>query len=596
MIETIRTLPDQPGVYHYFDAKGRLLYVGKAKSLRNRVKSYWRFTPEFHPNPALDARITKMLHEAVRIEYLLTPTEADALILENSLIKQLKPRYNILLRDDKTYPYIYIDLSEDFPRFELTRRVVRGKKIRYYGPFPNGGRALLDALYEVFPLVQKKNGLRGGKACLFHQIGKCAAPCEAKITPQAYHAMISQATEVIHKRSGLIKKLQERMLQLAEQERFEEAAKLRDRIEAIEGLKMHSNIDLANTDNLDIFAIVPGKDRGVVVRMFLRHGRIISASHSFFTHTDLFDPTEAYRQALLNFYTEDLPMSPTTILLADPLEDDGELAATLSMRMGKTVHLLHPRRGAKKRLTDLARTNAEELLRRQPTTESIELALAELLQLNDPPYRTEVFDNSHMMGSATVGAMVVWAGGTWDKSHYRRYALEARDEYAQMREMLTRRIARFGEIPPPDLWLLDGGETLRRLAETLLKEAHVNLEVIAIAKEKLDAKAHRAKGAARDLLYTPNGILELKTNDKRLQWCQRLRDEAHRFAITYHQNLKRKHDTKIMLLQQQGIGSATVQKLIDYFETFTAIEEASEEEIAMVIGKKMASRLKKNPE
>jgi excinuclease ABC subunit C len=591
MLETLRTLPEHPGVYQYLDAKGRLLYVGKAKNLRHRVKSYWRFTPELHPNPTLGPRITKMLHEAVRIEYLLAPTESDALILENALIKQLKPRYNILLRDDKTYPYIYIDLSEDFPRFELTRKVVRGTKIRYYGPFPNGGRALLDALYDLFPLVQKKSGLHGGKACLFHQIGKCPAPCEGKITPEAYHETLAQASAMIHKRTGLLARLRERMMELAEHERYEEATKLRDRIEAIEGLQTHSDIDLATTDDFDVFAIEANQERGVVVRMFLRHGRIISAAHSFFGHTDLFDPTEAYRQALLDFYTEELPMSPATILLADPIEDKQELAHTLTQKMGKTIHLHTPQRGAKKRLTDLARTNAQELLRRQNTSVSIERTLAELLKLDAPPWRTEVFDNSHMMGQATVGAMVVWHEGKWDKSSYRRYALEARDEYAQMREMLTRRIARFDQDPPPDLWLLDGGEALRRLAETLLDEAGVALDVVAIAKEKLDAKAHRAKGAARDLIYTAHGILTLAPTDARLQWCQRLRDEAHRFAITYHQNTKRKNDTQIALLAQKGIGPATVQKLIDFFGTFEAIGNATQEELTAVIGKKMAIRI-----
>ena len=593
MLETLRNLPESPGVYQYFDARGRLLYVGKAKNLRHRVKSYWRFTPELRPNPTLGPRILKMLHEAVRLEYLLAPTEADALILENSLIKQLKPLYNILLRDDKTYPYIYIDRSEDFPRFELTRKVIRGKKIQYWGPFPSGGRALLESLYDLFPLVQKKSGLHGGKACLFHQIGKCLAPCEGKVTREAYHALVEEAAAMIHRRGGLITRLQERMMALAEAERFEEAARLRDRIEQIEGLRIHSDIDLATADDLDIFAIVPGSDRGVVVRMFLRHGRIISASHSFFGHADLYDPALAYRQALLDFYTEERPMPPASILLADAIGDTEDLEQTLSHRMGRRIRLQTPQRGAKKRLIELARTNALELLRRQPAQTPIEERTAALLGLAETPWRVEVFDNSHMMGEATVGAMVVWERGQWGKEHYRRYTLSARDEYAQMREMLTRRIARFDEAPPPDLWLLDGGETLRQLAVTLLDEAGVNLEVVAIAKEKLDAKAHRAKGAARDILYTDHGPLTLDPADARLQWCQRLRDEAHRYAVAFHRNRKRRDDTRVALLQHKGIGPATVKKLLDFFGTFEAIDRASREELADVIGKKMADKLRK---
>jgi excinuclease ABC subunit C len=591
MIETIRALPDAPGVYQYFDAAGRLLYVGKAKSLRHRVKSYWRFTPALHPNPTLGPRLLKMLHEARRIEYILTPGEADALILENALIKQLKPRYNILLRDDKTYPYIYVDLEEDFPRFEITRRIVRRKGVRYFGPFPAGARALLDALYDAVPLIQKKSGLHGGKACLFHQIGKCPAPCEGKITPHAYRAYVDEAIELIHKRSELTRRLHKRMEQLATQERFEEAAAVRDQIARIDALQTHSDIDLATTENLDIVAIVPGEERGVTVRIFLRNGRIVSTAHAFFGHTELFDVASAYRQALLDFYTEDLPLIPDAVLVADGVESD-ELSTTLTRRLGKRLRIVHPRKGAKKRLIDLARTNADELLRLHPPEEAIETHIARLFGLHDTPWRVEAFDNSHLMGEATVGAMVVWDHGTWDKAHYRRYTLEARDEYGQMRQMLRRRIERFDREPPPDLWLIDGGETLRTLARDLLRDAGVNLEVVAIAKEKHDAKAHRAKGAARDTLHSDRGTHTLSPDDPRLQWCQRLRDEAHRFALAFHRNRKRRHDTRIALLDQKGIGPATVKKLLDYFGTFEAIASADDEEVSSVVGTKTAQRVR----
>jgi excinuclease ABC subunit C len=218
----------------------------------------------------------------------------------------------------------------------------------------------------------------------------------------------------------------------------------------------------------------------------------------------------------------------------------------------------------------------------------IEQQIADLLSLSSFPYRIETFDNSHMMGVATVGGMVVWDDGQWDKSSYRRYELHARDEVGQMREMLSRRITDFSQNPPPDLWILDGGQANLNLAKKLLEEAQVNLDVVAIAKEKLDAKAHRAKGAAKDLIYTTNGIIELKSNDKRLHWLQRQRDEAHRYAITYHQNKKRKQDTQISLLNQKGIGTATVQKLLDYFGTFEAVYHASFEEISRVTNKKIA--------
>jgi len=592
MQQIVQNLPASAGVYQYFDEKGKLLYVGKAKNLKNRVKSYWRFTPEFTPNKTQSPRIIKMLHEAHTLEYIVVESEEDALILENSLIKQLKPKYNILLRDDKTYPYIYIDESTDYPRFEITRKVIKGKNITYYGPFPTGGRALIDALYEVYPLVQKKSCLREGKACLFYQIKKCLAPCEGKVTPSDYAQLVDKAKTSIVKRKHLITTLEEKMTNLALQERYEEAASIRDSIEAISSLTITSNIDLAKELDLDIFAILNGDEKGVIVKMFMRGGKIISSTYSYFRHTHIFDENEAYKQALLEFYTIDSPNISKEILTAHPFEDSQQVASTLSLRFHKKVEILTPQRGSKAKLTTLALQNCEELLRKKGNDTIIEQRIADLFELSVIPYRIETFDNSHMMGVATVGGMVVWDEGKWDKSSYRRYELHERDEYGQMREMLSRRIEHFKDNPAPDLWILDGGQANLNLARTLLQEANVNLDVLAIAKEKLDAKAHRAKGAAKDLIYTSKGTIELKPNDKRLHWLQRQRDEAHRYAITYHQNKKRKEDTQISLLNQKGIGKATVAKLIQYFGSFENIKTAPTEEIEKVTNKKIATIMK----
>ncbi|CAA6824948.1 MAG: Excinuclease ABC subunit C [uncultured Sulfurovum sp.] len=592
MIKTIQNLPTDAGVYQYFDKNDKLLYVGKAKNLKNRVKSYWRFTPELHPNPKQGLRILRMLEQAVKIEYIVVDSEDDALILENSLIKQLNPKYNILLRDDKTYPYIYINESQDYPRFELTRKVIKGKNISYYGPFPNGGKILLETLYELFPLVQKKSCLREGKACLFYQIKKCLAPCEEKITPNEYQQIINSVKKAISKRSILIEKLNDKMIEFAMNERYEEAATMRDNIKTIEALTISSNIDLANNENLDIFAIINTEKRGVIVKLFMRAGRVISSSFSTFRASEMYDENEAYKQALLEFYHVDSPQISKHILVAHPFEDQEEIATLLSKRFERKIELLYPLRGVKAKLINLALKNAEEVLKKEIKVEEIEPKIAKLFELDKVPYRIESFDNSHMMGAATVGAMVVWSEGKWLKTDYRRYELEAKDEYGQMKEMLTRRIESFEKNSPPDLWILDGGETLRRLAVNLLKEAKVNLAVIAIAKEKLDAKAHRAKGAAKDIIYTETSVFELQTTDKRLQWVQRQRDEAHRFAITYHQNKKRKDDTQNSLLQKKGIGPATIKKLLNYFGTFKAIEEASFHEISVASSEKIAKILK----
>ncbi len=594
MIDTIRNLPTSSGIYQYFDTNGRLLYVGKAKNLKNRVKSYWRFTPSLAPNPNLSARIKSMLAQTSKLEYIVVDSEEDALILENSLIKQLRPKYNILLRDDKTYPYIYIDESQDFPRFELTRKVIKAPKITYYGPFPSGAKALLDALYEIYPLVQKKSGLKGGKACLFHQIGKCYAPCEGKISTKEYHDIVENAKNAIFNRDTIIAKLNDKMIKLATQERYEEAAKIRDQISAIESLKLKSTIDFANKSNIDIFAILNGKDRGVVLRLFMRNGRIISSSHSFFRQTEIFDLDEAYRQVLLDFYSDAIPSPPDEIIVSEDFESIKEVEQSIKKRIGKNIKIKHPIKGDKKRLSNLALLNAKELLKNELSTSlEIEKSIKELIGIDRIPYRVEIFDNSHMMGSATVGAMVVYDEGEWDKSSYRKYKLQSRDEYAQMQEMLSRRIKDFDTEPAPDLWILDGGEANLNLAISLLKEANIYLPVIAIAKEKLDFKAHRAKGAAKDIIYTPQGKIKLKTTDKRLQWIQKLRDEAHRSAITYHKNIKRKDDLQNNLMQQKGIGKATQKKLLDYFGSFEKIYSASYDEIAVASNKKIANILKK---
>ncbi len=591
--DIIKQLPKEPGVYQYFDENGHLLYVGKAKNLNNRVKSYFFLTPPIRPKHSPLTRIGRMLQQAKYLDYIVVESEEDALILENSLIKQLKPKYNILLRDDKTYPYIYIDEMQDFPRFEITRKVVKSPKVKYYGPFPSGAKALLEAIYDFYPLVQKKSCIKGKKACLFYEINKCLAPCEGKISKKEYAKIVKEAKYAINNRKILIEKMTQKMLELASNERFEEAAKLRDNIAAINTLQLKSTIDIASKANYDIIAIETGAKRGVIVKIFMREGKIISSTHSFFRNIELFDHNEAYKQALINHYKNTQTLDSKRILVAYDFEDKTSTAQTISTLLGEKITIEHPKAGAKAKLIDLAIKNAKELLKQEKETTAIEDELRELLGLSMAPYRIEVFDNSHMMGQATVGAMVVWDDGSWDKSAYRHYELSAKDEYAQMKELLNRRIESFSKLSPPDLWLLDGGATLLKLAKELLAKKGVNLDVVALAKEKLDSKAYRAKGAARDIIYTQYGeILELKPSDKRLQFLQKLRDEAHRFAISYHKKKKRQEDMQIALLEKKGIGPAMLKKLLNYFGSFDNIQKASYEEIAKVTNKNVASSLK----
>ncbi|MCG3672363.1 excinuclease ABC subunit UvrC [Aliarcobacter butzleri] len=603
--EKLQQLPNDAGVYQYFDKNGHLLYIGKAKILKNRVKSYFKFTPKLQPADKLSPRIYKMISEVESCEWIVVPNEHDALILENSLIKQLKPKYNILLRDDKTYPYIFVDFDEDFPRLDITRRIQKSKSIKYFGPYSTGARDMLDSIYEIVPLVQKKSCVKGKKACLFYQIQKCLAPCENKISKEEYAKIVENALEYIYNKTKLISKLNEKMIQYSNDFRFEEAMTLRDRIKTIEKSQIKSGIDLATNEDIDIFAINANNKKAVIVRMFLRDGKLTSSSHDFlkidnFDEEFEFDYQEAYERAIINYYDNEIPLLPKEILIAHELEITNELEEFLHTRFNKKIKLINPKKDKKREIVNIALNNCDELLRIENSKNqtSIYEELKELFNLQTLPYLIESFDNSHMMGQATVGAMIVWNENlnAFDKKAFRHYNLESKDEYSQMKEMLIRRVESFEKNPAPDLWIIDGGETLLKLAFDIVQSVGVNLDIIAIAKEKIDAKAHRAKGSAKDIIHykTKNGEFKsfnLLTSDKRLQFVQRQRDEAHRFAITFHKKQKRAQDKQISLLQIKGIGEAKIKKLLLYFGEFEKIRKASFDELKTVLNEKDASTI-----
>lgn len=594
MIDQIRSLPHQAGIYQYLDAKGRILYIGKAKNLSKRVKSYFNLTPHLSPKTTLSLRIQKMLTEAAGLHYIIVENEHDALILENSLIKQLSPKYNILLRDDKTYPYLYVDMDEPYPRFELTRKIIKGKSIRYFGPFSVGARDILDSLYELLKLVQKKSCLKSKKACLFYQMNQCLAPCEFNVERDTYLPMVTQGIEWIQNKRKLIRELESKMAFYAEAERFEEALVLRDRIERISKSELTSQIDLASNENYDVFAIATDDTRACIVRLFIREGKVVSGTHDFLPIGPSFSLDEAYERVLVGFYGNEKPPIIAPVLTAHPFESGDWVTEHLSALFGKKAILETPKRGHKKELIELALSNAYELLRTpKPASENILNALKDLCSLEHLPRRIEVFDNSHHAGAATVGAMITYENGAFDKKGYRTFHLHERDEYGQMREMLTRRIEGFEHNPPPDLWVLDGGATLRSLAVDLLASGGINLDVIAISKEKIDAKAHRAKGSARDIIHSTDHTFRLESSDKRLQFVQMLRDEAHRSAITFHKKTKLKSDQQSKLLTIHGISQAKIHKLIEYYGTFEAIANSDYETLCSLVGGKDAKNIQK---
>lgn len=590
LLEILKKLPNQSGVYHYFDSEGRLLYVGKAKNLKNRVKSYFRFTPKLSVAPNLSARIAQMVSQIAFMRYIVVENENDALILENSFIKQLKPKYNILLRDDKTYPYLCVDMSVDFPRIVLTRKILKSSNIRYFGPYSSGARDLLDSLYEVFTLAQKESCLKGKKACLFYQIKRCLAPCEGKVSKEAYQEILQKALECIHNPKKILSILEKKMEFLSENLRFEEAMVLRDRISKIKQINPLSSVDFARVEDLDIFALESEGNRGVLVKFFVREGRVVSSATNVIKSQYEINFEEVYTQSLINYYSKTLPIKPKQVLIPyDFGEKREELESFLAKQLGKKIPIHFPKSGDKKKLCDLALQNARETLKINVTNEeALLLALKELFSLQSIPYKIEIFDTSHHRGKQCVGAMVVYEEG-FIKESYRHYLLEGSDEYSQMREMLERRIADFSTDSPPDLWVLDGGIGQINLAKDLLNSAGVNLEVIGIAKEKLDAKAHRAKGSALDILRDEKRQeYRLSSSDKRLQFLQKLRDEAHRFAITFHQKQKQKTMQQSKVLEIKGVGKATQKRLLSYFGSFEAIKEASLEELEKVLSKNLA--------
>lgn len=692
--QKLTSLPSSAGVYQYFDSNGRVLYIGKAKSLKNRVKSYFALSQTLEldtpiPNPKVSLRIASMVRQISNIEILLVNSEQDALILENSLIKQLKPKYNILLRDDKTYPYIAFDLSSDFPTPSISRAKAKQKSVSYFGPFTSGAREIINSLLEMYPLVQKSSCLREKKACLFYQINRCSAPCEGKIDKHAYAKILNEAISLLKSPHKLLAKLKEKMLTLAESRRYEEATIYRDRIKKLQNLQSFSALDLAKDISADVFYFyvdeaakeskspaslaesinlanstnsisstslasqansanptIPTKpakksQKGILLSLFVRSGKIISIQHEIIPLPENTQDTteihaEIYTQAILSQYASKLPILPSEILLPSidglPCE---LLSDFLHSTQGRKVFLSAPQIGTKAKILALAKQNAKELLARHSQNLSSENALlervAELANLESIPSRIEVFDTSHHSGRDCVGAMIVYENGEFVKSAYRRYKLEASDEYSQMREMLIRRAKDFATTPPPNMWLIDGGKAQITLAKEVLQSCGLGgggIDTIGIAKEKRESSlsaqnlsiqnltaqnlanqstqesinqkmlhistrkssksANRAKGAASDTIYTIDESIMLSPSDERLQFLQKLRDEAHRFAITYHREKKHASALQSTELKKRNLSQAKIKRLLSLVGSFEAIKNLSDEEIKNLLKKRQA--------
>jgi excinuclease ABC subunit C len=419
----------------------------------------------------------------------------------------------------------------------------------------------------------------------------CLAPCQFSVDKAEYNKILTAAISYINDPSKLIPKLTQKMHFLSEELRFEEAQKIKLQIETLKMLMPTSSVDLANNDNYDLITISEGEECACVIRFFIRDGKLISSSHTFIDYFDsdknLFDIHEAYTQAIFDFYADETPNNINEVVVPIILDDKDWLISSIKSKSSKTVKITKAT-GDKEALCKIALRNGYELLKNKKNEDrALYFELKSFFDLVSTPFRIEAFDNSHMSAQACVASMIVWEG-KFDKNSYRKYHLESTSEYTQMKEVLTRRAKNFLELPPPDMWLIDGGKANYDLAVDIINSSGANVEVLAIAKEKRDAKSVRSKSKAEDKIVCKNGVIKLPNHDPKLLFLQKLRDEAHRFAIEFHRKQKLKEDKTIKMLQIKGIKEGKLKKLLNFFGSFETIANAQKEQIENILGAKDA--------
>jgi len=582
-------LPSGPGVYLYKDASGKVLYVGKAKSLRSRVRSY------FSEERLADAKTGSLLGEARDIDYILVDNEKEALALENNLIKQWKPRFNVLLRDDKTYPYIKLT-NERYPRVYVTRRLSKDGAT-YYGPyFPaNLGYRLVHFIHRYFQVPSCKVDLtrRHPYPCLQYHIHRCPGPCvEGLATEEAYARNVKQVKLFLEGRQkDLLAELKADMAQAAGEMRFEQAAVLRDVIATLEETEQKQKMAAAEGQDIDIFACYAEPPLVAANVFHLRNGRIVDRREFFWEDQAEFETAEFVCAFLKQFYL-DQQYVPARIHVPVEFEDLAALEELLSEKRGRKVEIHTPQRGVKKALLSLAQTNARHSFDQRfrvlkPSSEAIRAALQEMLGLAEGPRRIECFDVSHIQGTDTVASLVVWEDGRLKKSEYRKFIIrtvEGSDDFASMREVIGRRYARLQQEkrPMPGLVLVDGGlPQLHAAAEAL--------EGLGITGQALASIAKR-----EEWIYVygqEDEPVALEGFSPVLHLIQSLRDEAHRFAVTFHRARRGAARLSSELEQIPDIGPKTVKKLFEHFGSADRIRQATEEELAKVVGRAAARRV-----
>ncbi len=574
--------PPQPGVYIFKDAEGRPIYVGKAKSLRSRVRSYFQ---ESRPS---DEKRDRMLEMACDLETILVDNEHESLALENNLIKQFKPRYNILLRDDKTYPYIKLTLFERHPRVYVTRRLKKDGS-QYYGPyFPaNLAYRSVDLIHRRFLVPSCNVDLTRyhPRPCLQYYIKRCLGPCvESLTTPQRYAEAVRMVRMFLAGReSELLRDLHQRMVDASERLEFEEAARCRDLITTVEELRERQKMAASRGEDVDIFGFHQEGPLLAVNLFHLRGGRTVDRREFFWEDLPYFDPGETFSSLLKQVYL-DQQYLPDEIHVPVDFEDRVPLEELLSEKRARPLHILTPQGGRKRALLELVARNARHSFERRfrvskPAASEMLENLAEALDLPKPPHRIECFDVSHIQGSDIVASMVVWEEGRMKKSDYRKFIMKTvphNDDFASMKEVVGRRYRRLREEKKalPDLILIDGGVgQLHAAAEALDELEIINQPVASIAKRE-------------EILYTLGRESEpvaLDHHSPALHLVQQIRDEAHRFAVAFHRRRRKGRELTTELLRIPGIGERTAKKLLTQFGSLTALRAVSEEELEQIV-------------
>ena len=588
----VDALPTEPGIYLMKDNRAEVIYVGKAKDLRARVRSYFQQAGDD------DRLITRQIADVADVDVVVAGSEKEALILETNFIKQFRPRYNVLFRDDKSFVSIKIPLGEPWPRPIVTRKLDDGRAL-YFGPYAGAraARQTLRVLQDVFPL--RKCSIRqcreAKRPCIYGEMGKCLAPCCAEVSEEQYKRLIEQVTMFLRAKSDdLVVQLREQMREASDEQDYERAARLRDRIQAIETTLEKQRVGSSAGDvDRDIFGLA-ATDRSVwTAVLFVRNGNVQDvASYKF--DPKLAEPESIFGSFLNQFYTA-TRFIPDEVLLPVESDDAALLQEWLSEKKGRKVTVTCPKRGVKRRLVELADRNAREAERISTSSEEKRLremeSLRELLGLSELPRNIECFDISTLGGREAVGSMVVFREGEPDKSSYRRYRIknvEGQDDFAMMREVVERRCRRAAESAPgehglPELIVVDGGRGQLSAAGQALAELGLEAcEIVALAK----ARTRGGEKLRGERVFVPGRRepIVLPEHSYGYRLITRLRDEAHRFAIAYHRTLRRKAAARSPLTEIPGVGPKIAERLMDHFGTLDKIRGASVDELQAVRG------------